>query len=244
MEVHAHTHTPRKKWTHYFWEFLMLFLAVFCGFLAENQREHMVEHKREKQYIRSFIEDLKADTTKINQVLETSMMQHIYFDSLMGVLKEPGFAGNPVKIEKYIGSIYRLPLFNHTDRTLQQLKHAGGLRLIRNQDASDSIIRYDNLVKEASEQGVDVYNSNQGTINLTLQIFDGNSPNSRNINRDLVPKPEKIRLITKDAAKLDEFFNRVVNFKVASIIYCRLLYGLKEYAGRQIIFLKEEYHLK
>ena len=22
MEVHAHAHTPRKKWTHYFWEFL------------------------------------------------------------------------------------------------------------------------------------------------------------------------------------------------------------------------------
>ena len=30
MEVHAHTHTARKKWTHYFWEFLMLFPAVFC----------------------------------------------------------------------------------------------------------------------------------------------------------------------------------------------------------------------
>ena len=29
MEVHAHSHTPRKKWTHYFCEFLMLFLAVF-----------------------------------------------------------------------------------------------------------------------------------------------------------------------------------------------------------------------
>ena len=29
MEVHAHPHTPRKKWTHYFWEFLMLFRAVF-----------------------------------------------------------------------------------------------------------------------------------------------------------------------------------------------------------------------
>jgi hypothetical protein len=29
MEVHAHTHTARKKWAHYFWEFLMLFLAVF-----------------------------------------------------------------------------------------------------------------------------------------------------------------------------------------------------------------------
>jgi hypothetical protein len=30
MEVHAHAHTARKKWTHYLWEFLMLFLAVFC----------------------------------------------------------------------------------------------------------------------------------------------------------------------------------------------------------------------
>ena len=36
MEVHAHTHTPRKKWTHYFWEFLMLFFAVFCGFLSRK----------------------------------------------------------------------------------------------------------------------------------------------------------------------------------------------------------------
>ncbi len=22
MEVHSHSHTPRKNWTHYFWEFL------------------------------------------------------------------------------------------------------------------------------------------------------------------------------------------------------------------------------
>ena len=29
MEVHAHTHTERKQWTHYLWEFLMLFLAVW-----------------------------------------------------------------------------------------------------------------------------------------------------------------------------------------------------------------------
>ena len=43
MEVHAHTHTERKKWTHYFWEFLMLFLAVFCGFLAEYQLEHNID---------------------------------------------------------------------------------------------------------------------------------------------------------------------------------------------------------
>ena len=64
MEVHAHTSRTsgtRKKWTHYLWEFIMLFLAVFCGFLAENQREHYVEHQREKQYVITMLEDLKAN---------------------------------------------------------------------------------------------------------------------------------------------------------------------------------------
>ena len=55
MEVHHHSHEShgKKNWKSYFWEFLMLFLAVFCGFLAEYQLEHTIEKDREKQYIRS-----------------------------------------------------------------------------------------------------------------------------------------------------------------------------------------------
>src|SRR5688500_7350884 len=66
MEVHAHSHTSRKRWTHYFWEFLMLFLAVFCGFLAEYQLEHTIEHQREKQYMVTMLEDLKNDTAQLS----------------------------------------------------------------------------------------------------------------------------------------------------------------------------------
>jgi hypothetical protein len=62
MEVHRHPHLEKKKITHYLWEFLMLFLAVFCGFLAENQREHLVENRREKQYIFSMMADLKSES--------------------------------------------------------------------------------------------------------------------------------------------------------------------------------------
>ena len=76
MEVHAHTHSSdpdidrgRKKWTHYFWEFFMLFLAVFCGFLAENWREHIVEHQREKKYILSLIGDIRKDTSELSNII-------------------------------------------------------------------------------------------------------------------------------------------------------------------------------
>ena len=45
METHAHHlhKSPGHGWKHYLFEFLMLFLAVFAGFLAENKREHIVE---------------------------------------------------------------------------------------------------------------------------------------------------------------------------------------------------------
>ena len=86
MEVHAHTHTARKKWTHYFWEFLMLFLAVFCGFLAEYQLEHLIEHQREKEYMRTMLEDLKSDSAmfETNIGLRTSRIKMI--DSLVTLL--------------------------------------------------------------------------------------------------------------------------------------------------------------
>src|ERR1041385_3839424 len=65
MEVHHHSHTDRKKFKHHLWEFLMLFLAVFCGFLAENLREHSIEHQREKQYARTLYEDIGSDTAAL-----------------------------------------------------------------------------------------------------------------------------------------------------------------------------------
>jgi len=89
MEVHAHAHsspdkggTARKKWTHYFWEFLMLFLAVFCGFLAEYQLEHKIEKDREKQYIRSFEEDLDNDILDLDGQISLCQIYGNAADSL------------------------------------------------------------------------------------------------------------------------------------------------------------------
>jgi len=98
MEVHAHSHTSRKKWTHYFWEFLMLFLAVFCGFLAEYQLEHIIEHQREKKYINSFIEDLKIDTTAITVNIQSKKEKIMSYDSLIRFFssKDPNQYGQSI----------------------------------------------------------------------------------------------------------------------------------------------------
>src|SRR6186713_1758493 len=90
MEVHHHAHTSRKKWTHYFWEFLMLFLAVFCGFLAEYQLEHKIESDRGKQYVLSMYEDLKMDTIALNSIITNRNKRNEMLDSLFYLIDNPG----------------------------------------------------------------------------------------------------------------------------------------------------------
>src|SRR6185369_666505 len=91
MEVHHHPHTERKKFSHYLWEFLMLFLAVFCGFTAENFREHYVEHQRERQYMRSMIKDLERDEVNIEKSIagETRTIQ--IADSLIHMFRDNNY---------------------------------------------------------------------------------------------------------------------------------------------------------
>ena len=68
MEIHHHGHHHHKHHEgkrsrkSYFWEFLMLFLAVLCGSLAEYGLEHKIENDREKVFIKTMISDLEEDT--------------------------------------------------------------------------------------------------------------------------------------------------------------------------------------
>ena len=148
MEVHHHAHTPRKKWTHYFWEFLMLFLAVFCGFLAENQREHFVEHQRENVLMKSMVKDLQSDTAFFSQMIYGISQYNLHIDSLIPIIS------NNNDLNKFASEIYLQQVWTnlyykavYTDRTIAQLKNSGNFRLIRNTAVSDGIIAYDGYVK-------------------------------------------------------------------------------------------------
>lgn len=64
------TSPPKRTWISYFKEFLMLFLAVFCGFLAENYRDNQSENTYAKEYAKSLIRDLENDTVMVNGSIE------------------------------------------------------------------------------------------------------------------------------------------------------------------------------
>src|SRR5205814_2050083 len=89
MEVHKHPHhvTHKKKWGEYLLEFIMLFLAVFLGFIAENIREHIVEQNRAKEFSGSLVQDLQNDTIAINSQLKIGRLYIAISDSLLELSK-------------------------------------------------------------------------------------------------------------------------------------------------------------
>ncbi len=152
MEVHHHSHTARKKWTHYFWEFLMLFLAVFCGFFAEYQLEHKIERDREKQFMKTMVEDLKSDTANLNGLIRLRKSRIRQLDTLFHLIAKDEYLKNGRKVYE----LYELPYwdihrFFPSDRTMQQLKNGGNLRLIRKKNVSNALIKYDITVRNYKE---------------------------------------------------------------------------------------------
>jgi hypothetical protein len=144
MEVHAHTHTARKKWTHYFWEFLMLFLAVFCGFLAEYQLEHKIEKDREKQFMLSLLKDLEKDTVSINTALAGNRYLLRGLDTLLNIIATPqSDKANQRNLFLYsVKYTYWFFTVEFSELTLSQLKNSGGFRLIKNNKVAAGIAEY------------------------------------------------------------------------------------------------------
>ncbi len=248
MEVHAHTHTPRKKWTHYFWEFLMLFLAVFCGFLAENFREHQIEHKREKEYISSLIKDVELDTASLRLSSGVRKKYINYFDSLVFLLRQND-KSKLNDIYFYARFLGRISEFKYHDRTIQQLKSSGSLRLIRNKKAADSITIYDNEAVKLilNQQDVERKCRDEVSINMTGKIFNAyvwndmaDTSNSASISR-IYSNPS---LITSDSTLINDFAIKVVFLKTAYRLTNGNIEQTIKTAENLINLLKEEYHLK
>jgi hypothetical protein len=248
MEVHAHPHIPGKKWTHYFWEFIMLFLAVFCGFLAENFREHQMENRREKQYMRSLIDDLSADTTTLISSYPRKEGRVKAIDSVFTF-----FLDNP-DAKSITGKLFRTirrtnydARFNRTNITINQLKNAGGMRLIRNKQVADSISAYDLRCEQAGlyfelyntigQQGARQFEKLFNAADL-LPFYISNKTGAIVFN---IPDSIILRIYTTG---LNEQLNFMMQEKAYAIQETSLFRDLQARAERLITLIKKEYHLE
>jgi hypothetical protein len=244
MEVHHHSHTSRKKWTHYFWEFLMLFLAVFCGFLAEYQLEHKIEQDREKQYMRSMVEDLRSDTLMFENNIVLRQSRLMMMDSLIVMLNSRDRNKNGNDIYFYARSISPPANIFPNDGTIQQLKSSGNLRLIRNNNITNSIMAYDQKMRNVLFEMGDEVEIRAEYRQLARKLFHTNVFHEM-ITTDTVGRPTNDpQLYTNDPSLVNEFIGQVQYVKKVHQTQLIKSEQLLRLAKRLITDIKKEYRLK
>ena len=238
MEVHHHSHTSRKKWTHYFWEFLMLFLAVFCGFLAEYQLEHKIEKDRAKQYIISFFDDLKYDTSHLTAVIN-NYKEKVNSLNVISKCYDSVLAKSSCK--NCLNALYTDSRgffeLRTSDRTLQQLKNAGGLRLLRSDDA-DSIIAYDNLLRGYKLDETTAFQETQTAIrDISSELF-----NYAVVKDGIFTEGDLF--ITDDKIIINKYFNTLNRYAKVSALYIRKLERIRSEAINIMKYFNKKYHIE
>jgi hypothetical protein len=249
MEVHAHTHTARKKWTHYLWEFLMLFLAVFCGFLAENFREQRVEHHREKEYAQLLFEDLKKDTTWLHDVNFIKAWRTKKLDSLVYFLRSGELQKNAAQLYYYTAHLGIDASFQPNQATFQQLRSSGNLRYFSNQKLYNDITQYyDNCTFYLEIEKK--WNQNNLPHSLGAKIFDMDKLLSligvnMDIQKQVQPAEGDYALLSTDRNLLNEFMAYPKSAIEGNKVAILLLHDIIEPELNNLLAdIKKEYHLK
>jgi len=254
MEVHHHTHNSaephhKKNWKLYLWEFFMLFTAVFCGFLAEIQVEHYVEHQREKKLVASLFEDLKKDTISIADVKQWEEYRKV-MDSLGVEIKRPTDKRNYKSLYKWFSAMRGFNAFEYHNRTIEQLKNGGNFRLITSKTLSDSLIDYDTYIisrlRDQEEQSKVVYqklNFLQDKF-INSEYYDLVWDNNLKFDSVYNASPTTFIISDSNSDYLFEYYNHLQFFKTMTDFRIHTMKNMQRMSDNLLKQISKTYNIK
>jgi hypothetical protein len=128
MEVHHHPELEKKGLKENVLEGLMIFLAVMMGFVAENIRENISEHKRAAEFARSYFDDIKKDTAALHTAVRFSKHKLATLDSALNMLHFPAEKQKDTVLYKQVSVASNVAPFEPSAGTYEQIKSSGSLR--------------------------------------------------------------------------------------------------------------------
>ena len=220
MEVHHHSHHP-KKWKEYITEFLMLFFAVSLGFMAENIREQQIEKHREIAYLQNVHEDLKLDLINFDTVINSNTIGLHAMDTLFQKINNNTITNEDFYY--YARNILLRATFESSHIGLDQIKSAGGLRMIKNSIIISGIQDY--------ERGLDVLDKLENTRERTIEqsrfkmavIFEPTITYEMQVNqgkgRMLFNRPKKADAIMQNNKQAVKELLNLISFGINANLY-------------------------
>lgn len=209
MEVHHHSHHP-KKFKEYITEFIMLFAAVTLGFFAENLREVQIEKHREISYLKNVHEDLQLDFQTIDTVYKANGIRLQYLDTLFRAIKNHTIQNEDIYY--YVRNLALRSTFESSHVGFDQIKSAGGLRMIKSKEIILGIQEYEKLLSSMEKlENVRERTMEQARFKMA-EVFDANILYEISANQGVgimrFKRPEKADdLLNNKKVALNEMLN-------------------------------------
>lgn len=249
METRHHSlHAGKKNWKSYLFEFFMLFLAVFCGFLAELQLEHTIEHQREKQFMQSLAEDLKKDIVKASYYIRFNETILKYCDSVQISISGSDMFNHSDGFYNYSRELARYTRYYPTDRTIQQLKNSGNMRLIRKWNVSNEITEYDSQTKLLSELDEELNSQISRYRDYLIEFLDLSSFDKLNKPGSFMDNHAQTRgnpgYLTIDPRKAKIIYNQSFTLKIFLSIVIKSANEIIVNAKQLLDLIQTEYNIQ
>lgn len=131
MDIPEITEAPEKisffsRGKKYFFEFVLLFLAVFLGFLADNYREQYSEKQQANELAKSFYDELKNDSVAVLAKVEGRIKKEKAIEYMVAFFKDSSLTSSSksLSINFLWATTVRTPII-FTPRTVVLEQHFG-----------------------------------------------------------------------------------------------------------------------
>jgi hypothetical protein len=247
MEIHHHPKHSEKprNFREYLFEFLVIFIAIAGSFFAENLREHFVDRHKEKEFMISMLQDLKTESLRLKDAIDTNNVQIKGLDSLLIIMNDKlvGDAKNKFHYLnfKYASNYYA---FMPVDRTLNQLMNTGGLSLVKDMSVSDEIVQYSNGINSILYQVKLVDTRYQKILDQLPDIIDMQAVMKLKRGSSVLKYTVYPELINIDKKTINSYYFTIVSFRGGIIGYTQRLDGLMKQNILLSQLIKSEYNLE
>ena len=243
MEVHHHPqlHHESKPWKEYLLEGLMIFLAVLMGFIAENIRESISEHKRTAEFAQSYYESIKKDTAQLQAAIRFSKHKLAASDSSTAILHLPIAQQNDTVLYRESQISTNVFPFHPSSGSYEQIKSSGSLRFFKQKLA--------NLMNEYELQSKEVENREDIDLKFITDKYISFSIRMLNVEagydlRFSGKSAHELYFTDRSIAATREWINYIMIAKLLRMRSMQEYNKLLEVSDRLLTELKKEYDLE
>jgi len=230
----------------------MIFVAVSMGFLAENVRELIQKHERERELIIQLRDDLKTDTIKMNEAIRFNTVKLFSLDTLRNDVYRISSEKLPDTVKRKMYYLYKaytgnITFFIPSIRAITQLEKGDAFTFIRKQKVSDSILAY----KEMNDRTLNQYETfrqyQASAKEIGQQIFDP-KPSEEFLTRDKFPlileSKNHFDFLQTDKKSTYSYAAYLLDCRGILYNYIKMIKEHKNRAERLIEMLDNQYEIK